>query len=165
MFTTTTMFLGNLTADPTLRHTHGGTAVAEFRVLVNHRVKNGDEWIDGEPTGHNVKVYGRQAEQVVEHLHQGSRIIVIGRTETDAWPDRETGEKRTTTRVIVDSNGTIGLALPNPTKQPRPDREQDIRDRLAAPTSCSPNSDYVQDRRLDAPAFVLLLVGAQPASA
>jgi single-strand DNA-binding protein len=132
MFTTTTMFQGNLTADPTLRHTRSGTAVAEFRVLVNHRIKNGDEWIDGEPTGHNVKVYGRQAEQVVEHVRQGSRVIVIGRTETDAWPDRETGEKRTTTRVIVDSNGTIGLALPNPAKQLRPGREQDIRDRLAA---------------------------------
>jgi single-strand DNA-binding protein len=132
MFTTTTMFQGNLTADPTLRHTRSGTAVAEFRVLVNHRIKNGDEWIDGEPTGHNVKVYGRQAEQVVEHLHKGSRVIVIGRTETDVWPDRETGEKRTSTRVIVDSNGTIGLALPNPTKQPRPDNEHDLRDRLTA---------------------------------
>jgi single-strand DNA-binding protein len=132
MFTTTTMFQGHLAADPNLRHTTGGTAVADFRVLVNHRIKNGDEWIDGEPTGHNVKVYGRQAEQVVEHLHKGSRVIVIGRTETDVWPDRETGEKRTSTRVIVDSNGTIGLALPNPTKQPRPDNEHDLRDRLTA---------------------------------
>jgi single-stranded DNA-binding protein len=45
------MFQGNLTVDPQLRHTAGGTAVAEFRVLVNHRLKDGDEWIDGEPTG------------------------------------------------------------------------------------------------------------------
>jgi single-strand DNA-binding protein len=134
MFTTTTMFQGHLTADPTLRHTTGGTAVADFRVLVNHRVKDGEEWIDGEPTGHNVKVYGRRAEQVVEHLHQGSGVVVIGRTETDVWPDRDTGEKRTTTRVIVDSHGTIGLALPNPTKGLRPDTEQDLRDpRVSAP--------------------------------
>src|SRR6266508_3833932 len=54
MFTTTTMFQGNLTADPTLRYTIGGTAVAEFRVLVSHRVKDGDQWVNGEPTGHNV---------------------------------------------------------------------------------------------------------------
>ena len=132
MFTTTTMFQGNLTADPKpLRYTTGGTAVAEFRVLVSHRVKDSNEqWIDAEPTGHNVKVYGRQADAVVEHLHKGSRVIVIGRTETDVWPDRETGEKRTTTRVIVDSNGTIGLALPNPTKNLQHDSEQDPRDRL-----------------------------------
>ena len=101
-------------------------------MLVNQRIKNGDEWIDGEPTGHNVKVYGRQAEAVVEHLHQGSHVIVIGRTETDVWADRETGEKRTTTRVIVDSNGTIGRALPNPAKNLKPDNEQDLGDRFTA---------------------------------
>jgi single-strand DNA-binding protein len=112
MFTTTTMFQGNLTADPKLRYTNGGTAVAEFRVLVSHLVKtDNDEWIDAEPTGHNVKVYGRLAEAAADELTKGSRVIVIGRTETDAWPDPETGEKRTTTRVIVDRHGTIGRAL------------------------------------------------------
>ena len=112
MFTTTTMFQGNLTADPKLRYTTGGTPVAEFRVLVSQRVKDGNEqWIDAEPTGHNVKVYGRLAEAAVDQLVKGSRVIVIGRTETDAWPEQATGEKRTTTRVIVDRHGTIGLAL------------------------------------------------------
>jgi single-strand DNA-binding protein len=111
MFTTTTMFQGNLTADPRLRYTTGGTPVAEFRVLVSHRVKDGDQWIDGEPTGHNVKVYGRSAEAAADQLTQGSPVIVVGRTETDAWADAETGEKRTTTRVIVDRHGTLGLAL------------------------------------------------------
>ena len=77
------MFQGNLTADPRLR-TPQPTAVAEFRVLVNHRSKDGEHRIDGEPTGHNVKVYGRLAEAVVEQLRQGSRVIVIGRTETHA---------------------------------------------------------------------------------
>jgi single-strand DNA-binding protein len=126
MFTTTTMFQGNLTADPRLRHTAGGTAVAEFRVLVNQRVNDGERWIDGEPTGHNVKVYGRLAEAVVEQLRQGGHVIVIGRTETTAWPDRDTGEKRTATRVIVDHHGTVGLALPTPARNPRADTEQDI---------------------------------------
>ena len=112
MLTTTTMFQGNLTADPKLRYTTGGTPVADFRVLVSHRVKDRDEqWIDAEPTGHNVRVYGRLAEAAVDQLAKGSRVIVVGRSETDAWPDPETGEKRTTTRVIVDRHGTIGLAL------------------------------------------------------
>ena len=112
MFTTTTMFQGNLTADPKLRYTTGGTPVSEFRVLVSHRVKDSnDQWTEAEPTGHNVKVYGRLAEAAVEQLTKGSRVIVVGRTETDAWPDPETGEKRTTTRVIVDRHGTIGLTL------------------------------------------------------
>jgi single-strand DNA-binding protein len=123
MFTTTTMFQGNLTADPKLRYTAGGTPVAEFRVLVSHRVKDSNEqWIDAEPTGHNVKVYGRLAEATVDQLVKGSRVIVIGRTETDAWPEPTTGEKRTTTRVIVDRHGTVGLALPTaPTNDRTPD--------------------------------------------
>jgi len=131
MLTTTTMFQGNLTADPKLRHTTGGTAVAEFRALVNHRVKDGDQWTDGEPTGHNVKVYGRLAESVVDHLAQGSGVIVIGRTETDAWADPQTGEKRTTTRVIVDRDGSVGLTLPSSrSTNLRTDDGQENRDRL-----------------------------------
>jgi single-strand DNA-binding protein len=112
MLTTTTTFQGNLTADPKLHHTTGGTAVADFRVLVSHRVKDrDDQWIDAEPTGHNVRVYGRLAEAVVDQLVKGSRVLVVGRTEADAWADPETGEKRTTTRVIVDRAGALGLAL------------------------------------------------------
>ena len=74
MFTTTTMFQGNLAADPKLRYTNGGTPVAEFRVLVSHRVKNNaEEWVDAEPTGHNVKVYGRLAEATVDQLPRAAR--------------------------------------------------------------------------------------------
>ncbi len=125
MFTTTTMFQGNLTADPTLRYTIGGTAVAEFRVLVNQRVKDGDQWVKGEPTGHNVKAYGRIAEAAAEHLAKGNQVIVIGRTETDVWPDKTTGEKRTTPRVIVDRHGTVGLALPGLTGRSQNADDQD----------------------------------------
>lgn len=111
MFTTTTMFQGNLTADPKLRYTTGGTPVAEFRVLVSHRVRDGDDWVDGEPTGHNVKVYGWLAEAAADKITQGSPVLVVGRTETDAWADPETGEKRTATRVVVDRQGALGQTL------------------------------------------------------
>src|SRR6266508_3034948 len=96
----------------------GGTPIAEFRVLVNRRVKDGDQWVNGEPTGHNVKVVGTLAEHAVDQLAKGRLVIVHGRVETDVWPDRDTGEKRTTTRVIVDRHGTLGLALTaNSTRQ------------------------------------------------
>jgi single-strand DNA-binding protein len=126
MLTTTTTFQGNLTANPKLRYTNGGTAVADFRVLVSHRVKDSDEqWIDAEPTGHNVRVYGRLAEAVVDQLTKGSRVIVVGRAETDAWGDPETGEKRTTTRVIVDRHGAIGRALSTAPTGAGDDNDQD----------------------------------------
>jgi hypothetical protein len=47
-------------------------------------------------------------------------VIVIGRAETRARQGRATGEKRTATRIIVDNHGTIGAALPTPTRNPRP---------------------------------------------
>jgi single-strand DNA-binding protein len=126
MLTTTMMFQGNLTADPKLRYTNGGTAVADFRVLVSHRVKDRDEqWIDAEPTGHNVRVYGRLAEAAVDQLVKGSRVIVVGRSETDAWGDPETGEKRTATRVIVDRHGAIGRALNTAPTGASDDNDQD----------------------------------------
>ena len=103
----------------------GGTPIAEFRVLVNRRVKDGDQWVKGEPTGHNVKAYGRIAEAAAEHLAKGNQVIVIGRTETDVWPDKTTGEKRTTTRVIVDRHGTVGLALPGLTGRSQNADDQD----------------------------------------
>jgi single-strand DNA-binding protein len=125
MFTTTTTFQGNLTADPKLRYTHGGTPIAEFRVLVNHRVKDGEQWVNGEPTGHNVKVIGRLAEQIADHLASGHGVIVVGRVQTDAWADRETGEKRTATKVIVDRHGTVGRTLTGRTNQ-QPDDAPDF---------------------------------------
>lgn len=57
------------------------------------------------------QLYGQLAEAGMDELIQGSRVIVIGRTETDAWPYTQLGEKRTTIRVIVDRHGTIGQAV------------------------------------------------------
>jgi hypothetical protein len=74
------MLQGNLTADPRLRHTAGGNAVAEFRVLVNQRVKDGDEWIDGDRAHRQGLRTTRRAGG--RAAAAGSRVIVIGRTET-----------------------------------------------------------------------------------
>jgi single-stranded DNA-binding protein len=64
----------------------------------------------------------RQSTQPVK----ASRVIVVGRSETDAWPDPETGEKRTTIRVIVDRHGAIGRTLntawTEPANRGRPSR-------------------------------------------
>ena len=118
MLTTTTTFEGRLTKDPQLRCTRGGTAVAEFRVLVNQRVKEGDTWVDVEPTAHDVKVFGFKAEDAGEHLVKGAGVIVVGRVQTDMWPDKETNEKRTAQRVIVDGRfGTVGCSLPRAAKR------------------------------------------------
>jgi single-strand DNA-binding protein len=129
MLTTTATFEGRLTGEPDLRYTNGGTAVAEFRVLVNQRVKDGEQWIDAEPTAHNVKIFGFKAEDVAESLTKGTSVIVVGRVQTEMWPDKSTGEKRTADRVIVDNRyGTVGISLPRAPKAAQKSRGDEAGD-------------------------------------
>lgn len=113
MFTTVVTFAGNLTDDPELRFTPSGKAVTNVRVLVNRREKNSaDEWVDAEPTPHNIEVWGDPAEHVAESLAKGNRVLVHGVVETRSWEDRESGEKRTKTVVVVNERfGEIGASL------------------------------------------------------
>ncbi|MEU4454770.1 single-stranded DNA-binding protein [Nocardioides sp. NPDC023903] len=109
---TITTFAGNLTEDPELRFTNGGTPVANLRVAVNRRVKQNDEWVDATPTFHSVKVWGAQGENLVESLVRGDRVLVHGQVETDSWTDKETGENRYKDVVVVsDRYGEIATSL------------------------------------------------------
>jgi hypothetical protein len=70
----TSIFLaGNLTDDPELRYTPGGTARATFRVAVPSRVRDGEGWRDREPAFYAVVVWRDQAEHAAESLPKGSR--------------------------------------------------------------------------------------------
>ena len=118
MLSTVITFAGNLTSDPELRFTTTGKAVASFRVLVNRRTRNDTgEWVDGEPTGHNCTLWGPAAENLVESVVGGDRLIVHGRVETESWTDRTSGEKRTRDVVNVDEVGpSLAWAYARPQK-------------------------------------------------
>ena len=93
--------IGRLTADPQLRNTQTGTAVATFSVATN-RVwvnKGGEKKEDVQ--FHNVVVWGRQAEIVSQFLKKGSLAMVEGRLQTRVWKDKE-GQNRRTTEVICE---------------------------------------------------------------
>jgi len=113
----TVTFEGNLADDPKLVHVQGGvTAVLEAVVLVNRRTKktpahvigqsssDEGEWSDAEPTRHRIKAWNRLAENIAT-LPKGSRVLVVGHTETEAWTDKETQGKRTADVVVVDAIG------------------------------------------------------------
>ena len=70
---------GNLTDDPDLRFTPNGHPVANFRLAVTARVKDGDSWRDGETSFFRVNVWRQLAEHVAESLTKGDRAVVIGR--------------------------------------------------------------------------------------
>ena len=98
------MLVGNLTDDPELRFTPNGAAVANFRLAVTPRVREGEQWKDGETSFFRVNVWRQQAENVAESLTKGARCIVIGRLRTRSWETPE-GEKRSVVEVEADEVG------------------------------------------------------------
>lgn len=96
--------VGNLTADPELRFTPGGQAVANFTVASTPRVFKDGEWKDGDALFMRCNVWRQMAENVAESLSRGSRVIVQGRLKQRAYDDRD-GNRRTVMELEVDGVG------------------------------------------------------------
>jgi len=99
---------GNLTRDPELRSTGGGTPVCSLRIASNTRRKNqttGD-WED-KPNFFDVTVWGAQGENCARFLAKGRPVAVDGRLEWREWQDKE-GNKRQSVDIIADSVQFLG---------------------------------------------------------
>jgi single-strand DNA-binding protein len=103
---TTLTLIGNLTADPELRFTPSGAAVANFTVASTPRAfdRQSNEWKDGETLFMRCSVWRDAAENVAESLQRGSRVIVTGRLKSRSYDTKE-GEKRTVMELEVDELG------------------------------------------------------------
>ncbi|HWF68130.1 MAG TPA: single-stranded DNA-binding protein [Mycobacterium sp.] len=103
---TTITVVGNLTADPELRFTPSGAAVANFTVASTPRIydRQSGEWKDGEALFLRCSIWREAAENVAESLTRGARVIVQGRLKQRSFETRE-GEKRTVVEVEVDEIG------------------------------------------------------------
>jgi single-strand DNA-binding protein len=114
-----TVQIGNLTNDPELRFTNSGTAVANFGLAVNTRVKDGDTWRDGDTHFFRVNVWRDQAENVAESLHKGHRAVVVGQLKTRSWETPE-GDKRTATEIdAAEVAPSLKWAIATPEKATR----------------------------------------------
>lgn len=98
--------IGNLTADPELRFTPSGAAVANFTVASTPRTfdRQSGEWKDGDAMFINCAAWRNLAENVAESLTKGSRVIVTGRLRSRSYEGRE-GERRTVFEIEVDEIG------------------------------------------------------------
>ena len=98
--------VGNLTADPELRFTPSGAAVANFTVASTPRTfdRQSGEWKDGEALFLRCNVWRQPAENVAESLTRGMRVMVSGRLRQRSFETRE-GEKRTVVELEVDEIG------------------------------------------------------------
>ena len=99
--------LGNLGADPDLRHISNGTAVVNFRLATNERWndKNGEtqertEW-------HRVIAWGKLAEICGQYLKKGASVYIEGKLQTRQWEDQD-GVKRYTTEIVAQVMQMLG---------------------------------------------------------
>lgn len=98
--------VGNLTADPELRYTQNGLAVANFTIASTPRTfdRQANEWKDGEALFLRASVWREFAEHVAGSLTKGSRVIATGRLKQRSYQDRE-GNNRTSIELEVDEIG------------------------------------------------------------
>lgn len=109
------ILVGNLTRDPQVKYTTGGTAVTEIGLAVNRRWldKQSNQWKD-ETTFVDITLWGRTAEIAGEYLAKGRPVLIEGRLQLDTWDDRETGQKRSKLRVVGENMTMLGGKGDNP---------------------------------------------------
>jgi single-strand DNA-binding protein len=98
---------GNLTRDPELRSTPGGTAVCKLRIAVNSSRKNSSgEWED-KPNYFDVTVWGAQGENCATYLSKGRPVAIDGRLDWREW-EAQDGSKRQAVEIIANSVQFLG---------------------------------------------------------
>ena len=94
---------GNLTRDPELRYTPKGTAIARLGMAVNRTWKTETGESKEEVTFVDIDAFGRQAEVIGQYLKKGRPLLVEGRLKLDTWEDKNTHQKQSKLRVVLES--------------------------------------------------------------
>ena len=101
------ILIGNLTADPELRYTPGGTARVRFSIAVNRQYKDASGKLQEEATFVPIVVWGSQAENCANYLRKGRSIAVEGRLRIDSFQNAD-GEKVRITEVVASNVQFLG---------------------------------------------------------
>lgn len=96
------LLAGNLTRDVQIRFLASEKAVAECGVAINRRWKDAAGAPHEEVTFVDVEAFGRQAETLAQHLRKGDPVFIEGRLKLDTWEDKQTGQKRSKMKVVLD---------------------------------------------------------------
>ena len=96
------ILMGNLTRDPEVKYTSGGTAIAKLGMAINRTWTNKEGQKQEETTFVDVDAFGRQAEVIGQYLKKGRPVMIEGRLKLDQWDDKQTGAKRSKLGVILE---------------------------------------------------------------
>ena len=95
------ILVGNVGKDPEIRATQGGMSVASFSLATTDRTKGQDgQWTD-RTEWHNLVAFQRTAEIVRDYVKKGSQVYVEGKIQTRSWDDKESGQKKYRTEIII----------------------------------------------------------------
>jgi len=94
---------GNLTRDPEMRYTPKGTAIASFGLATNRRWKTETGEMKDEVTFVDIDAFGRQAEVIAQYMKKGRPLLVEGRLKFNEWEDKNTHQKVSKLRVVLES--------------------------------------------------------------
>jgi len=100
------ILLGNLTRDPELRFTGGGTPVCQFSLAINRRVKKDDQW-EEEVSFFEIVVFGKIAENCAEYLSKGRPVLVEGELVQRRW-EAQDGQKRSKIEIVASTVQFLG---------------------------------------------------------
>jgi single-strand DNA-binding protein len=94
---------GNLTRDPELRYTPKGTAVAKIGLAVNRTWTGEDGQKKEEVSFIDVEAWGRQGEVIAQYMKKGRPLLIEGRLKLDTWEDKNTKQKVSKLKVVLES--------------------------------------------------------------
>jgi single-strand DNA-binding protein len=101
------VLVGNLTRDPELRHTPGGTPVCNLGIAVNGRRRDeSGQWVD-KPNFFRISVFGNQAESCAQYLSKGRPVAIDGRLDWRQW-EAQDGSKREAVEIVAESVQFLG---------------------------------------------------------
>jgi single-strand DNA-binding protein len=100
--------LGNVGKDPEIRATAAGMTIASFSLATAERTKGQDgQWTD-KTEWHNIVCFQRTAEVVRDYVKKGSQVFVEGRITNRSWDDKESGQKKYRTEILVNELTLLG---------------------------------------------------------
>lgn len=102
------LLLGNVGKDPEIKSTQGGTMVASFSLATADRQKDQTgQWVD-KSEWHNLVAFNRTAEIVRDYVKKGTQLYIEGKIQTRSWDDKESGQKKYRTEILVNEMTLLG---------------------------------------------------------
>lgn len=99
---------GNVTRDPEMRTTPSGSQVCSFAIAVNRSYKDSSGAQQDQVSYLDCVAWGKSAEIISQYIKKGSQLLVSGRLEQRSWEDKNSGQRRSRTEIVVEDFSFIG---------------------------------------------------------